>query len=59
MTVERDHLAEGGSVHTHLVDIADVGRTQVGMGDEPVDERRLAYAGITAEQGDFALEQVV
>ena len=36
---EAYHLAEGSGVHAHLMGIADVGCTQVGIGHQTVDKR--------------------
>ena len=57
MSFKGYHFTEGGGVHASLVGITDISGTQVGIGHETIDERRLAYARIAAEQGYLTLQQ--
>ena len=54
---QREHLAESGGVHARVVGLGDVGRAQVGPGQDGVDERRFAHAAVAAEERRLTLQQ--
>ena len=55
--IQWNHLGKRGCVHTRLVGVAYVSSTLVGMGDQAVDECRLAYTAIATEQCDLAFQE--
>ena len=55
--IEWYHFRERGGMHTCIVGIADFCSTQVNMRHQPIDQRRLPYTGIAAEQCYLAIEQ--
>ena len=44
-------------MHACVVGVADFGCPEVGTGQQPVDEGRLAHAAVAAEHGDFSRQQ--
>ena len=54
---QREHLAESGGMHARVVGLGDVGRAQVGPGQDGVDERRFAHAAVAAEERRLTLQQ--
>ena len=56
--VKRNHLAEGGGVHTHVVGIAEFGGAKIDTRHETIDESGLPYPTIAAEYSDFVFKQL-
>lgn len=53
-----DHLAVGGGVHACVVGLADGCRPQVESWHEGVQQGRLPYAAVAAEDSDFRCEEL-
>lgn len=53
-----DHLAVGGGMHACVVCLADGCRPQVESWHEGVQECRLPYAAVPAEDGDLLCEEL-
>ncbi len=51
------HFAERSGVHARVVGVADFRRPQVGVGQNPVDQGRLAHAAVATEQRYLVLQQ--
>lgn len=53
---QRDHFGEGSGVHAFVVVFGDVARAQVYAGYQFIDNRRLADARMTRQEGDFVFQ---
>ena len=53
---KRDHFREGRGMHTHIMIIGDLPRTQAGTRHQLIDNRRFAYTRMAGKQSDAILE---